>query len=88
VLNEDLGAVALALGHHAEVEAGVEELARGELSQRQDRSVEVQVFRLLTGGFPELRRLNGQARPPLASAQTATDLFEGQASLRGLNSPG
>jgi excisionase family DNA binding protein len=32
VLDEDLGAVALALGDHADVEAGVEELARRELA--------------------------------------------------------
>ena len=40
VLGEHLGAVALALGDHADVEAVVEQLARGELPQREDRAVE------------------------------------------------
>src|SRR5688500_7873189 len=82
VLNEDLGAVALALGHHADVEAGVEQLARGELPEGADRSVEVQSGPLLAGGLTELRGLDGQARPPLAPAETATDLGEGEAAGR------
>ena len=40
VLDEDLGAMALALGDHTDVEARVKELAGCELPQRQDRAVE------------------------------------------------
>src|SRR4051812_30309241 len=40
VLHEDCRAVALALSDHADVEANVEQLGRGELAQRQDRAVE------------------------------------------------
>ena len=40
VLDEDLGAVALALGYEADVEAGIEQLGGRELPQRQDRAVE------------------------------------------------
>jgi hypothetical protein len=75
--------VALALGHHADVEASVEELARGELAEGEDRSVEVQSGRLLPGRLTELGGLNGQSRPPLAPAETATDLGEGEAAGGG-----
>lgn len=40
VLHQDLGTVALALGDHAHVEAGVEQLSGCELPKGEDRAVE------------------------------------------------
>src|SRR6266508_1028463 len=42
VLHEHLGTVTLALRHHADVEAGVEQFAGRELAQGEDGAVEAQ----------------------------------------------
>jgi hypothetical protein len=53
---EDLGAVALALGDHADVEPGVEQLGRRELAEGEDRAVEGGTVAIATGPrcFPAL----------------------------------
>lgn len=56
VLGVDLWPVALALGDHADVEAGVEQLAGGELAERQNRAVERGV-RTITSAWAASRRL-------------------------------
>ena len=87
MLNEDLRAVALALGHHADVEAGVEEFARGELPEGEHGPVEVEPCFLLTGFLPEFGRLNGEPGPALTSPEPVTDLSERESSLRRWTRP-
>jgi hypothetical protein len=81
VLDEHLRSVALALGDHADVEASVEQLGRRELSQRQDRSVEVFDLAGGRGRLPAQRRTDRQLGPALRAPEAATDLGEQHPAL-------
>jgi hypothetical protein len=74
VLDEHLGSVALALSHHADVEPGVEQLRGRELTQRQDRAIEVLHFTGRRCGLPAQRRAHRQLRPAPRPAEPPPDL--------------
>ena len=80
VHREDLCAVSLALGNHADVEARVEELGRRELSQRQDGSIEVEISPGGPGRGTPLCRADGEHGPTIASAEGRTDVGVGGAA--------
>ncbi len=81
VLHKYLRTVPLALGDHAHVEAGVKELAGGELAEGEDRAVERKRLASLAGRFPALGRRDGEGGPTLAPSQGFADLPERQPTL-------
>jgi hypothetical protein len=72
--------MALSLCDHADVEAGIKEFRRSELSQSENRSIEVEItMARYLGVGSALGGCDGETRPSLAASKLLADVAVGHA---------